>query len=310
MLVSCYGFKVEMGSLVIHLDANTFESIPLNVHTLDLLSDPALKVRSFTMTKSSLSLCISKEVQEMEVNELTSTIGVDRNLGNLTVGNQGKVTYYDMRRVVEIAENTRSIVRSFKRNDVRIRRQISSKYGRRRTERVKRILHLVSKRIVQNAKANNQVIVFEEIKGIRQLYYKGNGQGKNYRSRMNSWPFCEVKRQIQYKAAWDGVPVITLTRGETRGTTMDCARCGERLQSPVRGDNEHCRQLWCEKCGRWMDRDLVAVLNISRRGRVRFARSSTEGEASEAVKGNAEHVGEPVVLRVDASKLHNGQQMQ
>jgi len=91
---------------------------------------------------------------------------------------------------------------------------------------------------------------------------------------------------------------------------MDCARCGERLQSPVRGDLEHGRQLWCENCARWTDRDLVAVLNISRRGRVRFARSSKEGGASEAVKGNAEHDGEPLILRVDASKLRHAQQTQ
>jgi len=120
---------------------------------------------------------------------------------------------------------------------------------------------------------------------------------------MNSWSFRQVKKQVEYKAAWEGVPVITLSRSATRGTTMDCARCGEKLQSPVRSDAEHHRQLWCKHCERWMDRDLVAVLNISRRGRVRFARSSTEGEADEAVKGNAEHDGEPLILRVDASKL-------
>jgi transposase len=28
---------------------------------------------------------------------------------------------------------------------------------------------------------------------------------------MNSWPFGEFKRQVEYKAAWEGVPVITLT---------------------------------------------------------------------------------------------------
>ena len=163
---------------------------------------------------------------------------------------------------------------------------------------------------MQEAKANRQAIVFEEIRGIRNLYRRGNGQGKSFRGRMNSWPFHEVKRQIEYKAAWEGVPVITLSRKDTRGTTMDCARCGERLQSPVRGDAEHHRQLWCEKCERWMDRDLVAVLNISRRGRVRFARSSTEGEAGEAVKGNAEHDGEPLILRVDASKLQHAPKAQ
>ncbi len=71
---------------------------------------------------------------------------------------------------------------------------------------------------------------------------------------------------------------------------------------PIRGDREHYRQLWCEVCKRWRDRDLVAVLNISRRGWLRFDRSSKEGEAGEAVRGNLGHYGEPVILRVDASK--------
>jgi hypothetical protein len=56
-----------------------------------------------------------------------------------------------------------------------------------------------------------------------------------------------------------------------------------------------------------MDRDVVAVLNISRRGRLRFDRSRKEGGAGEAVTGNAEHEGEPLILRVDASKLRESQ---
>jgi putative transposase len=171
-----------------------------------------------------------------------------------------------------------------------------------------RYLNLISKKVVQDAKANKQAIVFEDITSINRLYRKGNGQGRSLRFTMNSWPFYEIKRQIEYKAAWEGVQVITLTKGETRGTTMDCPRCGERLQVPIRGDEEHHRQLWCEVCKRWRDRDLCAVLNISRRGRLRFDRSQKEeGGAGEAVKGNAEHEGEPLILRVDASKLRRKQ---
>jgi len=309
LLVSCYHVKILDGKLRVPLRDKRCEYIPLNASTLRVTSDPALRLNSFTLIETSLSICVSKEV-EVEPREPTNTVGIDRNLRNLAVGNAEKVTYYDMTKAVMIAENARSIVKSFKRDDVRILHSISSKYGRRRSERVKQIIHGVTKQIVREAKAKRQAIVFEEIRGIRNLYRKGNGQGASFRGRMNSWPFHEVKRQIEYKAAWEGVPVVTLSRRDTRGTTMDCARCGERLQSPVRGDPEHHRQLWCERCEEWMDRDLVAVLNISRRGRVRFARSSTEGEAGEAVKGNAEHEGEPLILRVDASKLRRGQQTQ
>jgi len=306
-LVSCYNVKIQEGRLRVQFGDKRYEHIPLKEHTLRALSDAELKIRSFILTRASLSICVSRETKPIEAK---SFIGIDRNLRNLTVGNNEKVTYYDMTKTVEIAINTRSIARAFRRNDVRVRQLISSKYGKRKSERTMQIIHRVTKRIVQEAKANKQAIVFEEIRGIRNLYRKGNGQGKSFRARMNSSPFYEVKRQTEYKAAWDGVPVITLSRKETRGTTMDCPRCGERLQSAARDDTEHYRQLWCKKCKRWRDRDLVAVLNISHRGRVRFARSTTEGEAGEAVKGNAEHDGDPLILRVDASKLQHASQGQ
>ncbi len=78
---------------------------------------------------------------------------------------------------------------------------------------------------------------------------------------MNSWPFYEAQRQVEYKAEWKGVPVIHLTEAETRGSTVDCAKCGERLQSPAKDDLEHRRQLWCLRCRRWVDRDVYAVVN-------------------------------------------------
>ncbi len=66
--------------------------------------------------------------------------------------------------------------------------------------------------------------------------------------------------------------------------------------------------MWCEKREKWMDRGLVAVLDIAPGGRGWFAGSSTDGEASEATRGNAEHDGEPLILGVDASRLHRARQ--
>jgi putative transposase len=304
LLVSCYGFKIEDGSLLVPLGDRRFESIPLNAFTLASISQPSIDVRSFALSARSLSLCIAREVGEIKAE---SAVGVDRNLRNVTVGNAEQVTYYDVSKVVEIAENTRSIVRSFRRNDVRVRKQLAAKYGRRRRERVRQILNRVSKHIVTEAKAKGQAIAFEDIGGIRKLYRRGNGQGRNFRARMNSWPFHELKRQLEYKAAWEGVPVVTLSAEETRGTTMDCPRCGERLQVAVRDDMRHHRQLWCGGCKRWEDRDLVAVMNISRRGWVRFAQSKGEGGAGEVVRGNPTRTA---ILRVDASKPRHVRQTQ
>jgi hypothetical protein len=56
------------------------------------------------------------------------------------------------------------IVKSFRRNDVRIRMRIASKYGRRKEERVKNILNKISKDIALNAIKIGQAIIFEDPK--------------------------------------------------------------------------------------------------------------------------------------------------
>src|SRR2546426_158448 len=200
------GFRVKDGTLRVPIGKRSFEYVPLTSHTASILLDPAVMVRSFTLTPTSLSLCISKEVPEVECTE-----------------------------------------------------------------------------------------------GIRRLYRKGNGQNKKYRGRMNGWSFWEAQRQIEYKARWVGLPVVRLSRRETRGSSLSCPRCGERLQS----DKKLRRKLWCGECRMVMDRDVVAAINLSRRGRVRFARSrppivrEAQGGAAEAVKGNPTPT---VILRADALK--------
>jgi putative transposase len=291
-LISCYGFKVINGVLKVPLGNKQYFDVPLNSYVKRVLSDASLQVRSFMLTANSVSMCISKEVAEIEC---TSMEGVDRNLRNVTFGSSKEVVQYDLSKAVDIAENTRSIVGSFKSNDVRIRRKLYQKYGIRRKRRVDQLLHRLTKAIVQHVKLSKAAIAFEDIRHIRRLYQKGNGQGRNYRSRLNGWSFAEVKRQIRYKAQWEGVPVIQLSVSETRGTSQLCPQCGKKITQADRF-----RQLFCAQCKKWMDRDVVAAMNLSIKGLARVA--SSQGLAGEAMRRNPESVM-PVILRVDASKL-------
>jgi IS605 OrfB family transposase len=155
-------------------------------------------------------------------------------------------------------------------------------------------MHHVSKSVVEKAIQEKAAITFEDIRFIRRMYQVGNGQSRNYRSRLNGWSFAEIKRQIEYKAAWAGVPTITLTKNETRGTSSLCPRCGERLQVGMMR-----RMMYCTVCKQEIDRDIVAAMNIAYKGRSRFDRS--QGAAGEAMRGKVEK--EPLILRVDAAKL-------
>lgn len=149
--------------------------------------------------------------------------GIDRNLNNATsYDTTSKFTAYQLKKANQIKEKYQKVKSRFKRNDVRIRKKIYSKYGRKEKNIVQQILHNVSKQIV----SRNQGIILEDIKGIRGLYRKGNGQGKKYRRMLNSWPFYELHRQLAYKAGWIGLPVLYV---KAAGTSSKCAVCGIKL---------------------------------------------------------------------------------
>lgn len=287
-LVSCYGFKMNGCLLSIPVGNRNYVNIILNHHTQQILTDKSLRVKSFVITPDSISLCIQKEVDEMKCD---GVVGIDRNLRNVTVGNYDMVMQYDMSDVPKITARTRKIISSFKRNDHRTRQKIYSKLSNRKTRRIKQFLNRISKDIVQKAVESKSVIIFEDLKGIRKLYRKGNGQGNRYRGMMNSWSFYELQRQIEYKARWAGIPVGFVSPVRT---SKLCPTCGNKIQE----DRLQHRKLWCRSCKRMMDRDVVASMNISYKGLQRLCNHN--GLPDEAM---VQERGMPLILKVDGSKV-------
>ncbi|MEW6588909.1 MAG: transposase [Thermoproteota archaeon] len=293
-LVSCYGFKINGMLLSFPVKNREFANTLLTDHTVSELSKDGVKARSFTMTTTSLSVSIQKEVQEIKPE---SAIGIDRNLRNITISTPEKAIMYRTEKVLSIKENTNHVKASFRRNDRRVKGRFYQKIKGRQTRRVNQYLHKISKHIVSEAKRTSSMIVFENLKGIRKLYKKGNGQGNNYRRKLNSWSFYEFQRQVEYKAKWEGIPVKFV---DPKRTSKLCPICGDRIQE----DRQNRRKVLCINCGKSMDRDVVASMNIAHKGWARFTHSG--GLPDEAVKGNAVSVQEPLILRVHGSKLQEG----
>jgi putative transposase len=176
----------------------------------------------------------------------------------------------NLAKATEIKAMYREIRSHMRRNDTRIRQHVTGKYGRKEREKVRQILHHASKQIVMHAKEKKFGVVMENLTGIRKLYGKGNGQGRTYRGRMNSWSYAELQRQIEYKARWEGIPVIYVN---PYGTSVKCSICGSRMKP------EENRQLKCRSCGFTVDRDVNAARNILARG-VRFAPIALPTEAT------------------------------
>jgi transposase len=202
-----------------------------------------------------------------------------------------KVVQIGVSRIVKISQMTREIVASFKRDDVRIRRQISSKYWKRSDHRTDQMLHAATNYIVESAVKDHAALAVEELTGINRMCRRGNGQGADYRFRMNSWPHWKAWNMLQYRSAWKSVTVVQLTRSETRGSSTTHT-CGERLRNPARDDVGHRRMLWCAKCKVWVDRDVNAAMVLSERGLARLASSLPRSRARKLLAGEKGPAGE------------------
>jgi putative transposase len=281
-LTTCYGLKTLPGNL--RMPGNV--EIPLNSYVERFLSQPNIEVRSASLTIESVSISVRRHVEPVVCTEM---LAIDRNLDNVTVADtQNQVGKYDLSKVTAIKSRCRRTKRRFHRNDARGRKQIFRKYGRLERERVSWLLHNISANIVLQAKLKSQAIVMEDLRGIRKLYRRGNGQGSGLRSRMNSWSYGELQRQIQYKAEWNGIPVIYV---KPYGTSARCSMCGHRRMLP-----EENRRLHCPSCGLTVDRDVNGARNILARG-LRFKPVGSAGEAMVQEPGRPE-----VILRVDADQ--------
>lgn len=291
-LVSCYGFKITGVLLSFPISNDDKFLVKLNEYTMSQLED--VEPRSFTITPNSISISVRREVVQIMPENV---IGIDRNLRNVTISTDDGTVMYKTNKLLSIKENTSHVLSSFKRFDVRVKRHFQQRLGNRRTRRIQQRLHKISKDIIQRAKESKSMIVLEDLKGIRKLYRKGNGQGNKYRRKLNSWSFYELQRQITYKAEWEEIPVTFV---DPKRTSPLCPICGGRLQE----DRFHRRKLLCINCKKSMDRDVIASMNVAYKGWSRFCHP--RGLLVEAMKGNVEYL-QPLILRVDGSKLVEAQ---
>jgi len=270
--------KILDGQIRIPVKPKHYCTVKLNHYVLEQLQDA--KLGSITITENKLIISYSKEVTQQKPSDF---VAVDRNLDNITCADsKGNTQQIDLLQATKIKETYRHVKSNFKRNDVRIRTKIFQKYGTKQKNRVNQLLHKTSKQLV----STNQRIIMENLTGIRKLYRKGNGQGKNYRAKMNSWSFYELQRQIEYKARWLGLPVTYI---KAAGTSSKCAECGSKMKP-----EEH-RKMFCPVCNTVVDRDINAAKNILARG----TKVVPVGAAGEAI---VEESQKPI-LKVDVAQL-------
>jgi putative transposase len=122
------------------------------------------------------------------------------------------------------------------------------------TNRKNEILHTVAKRIVEYAKRfEKPCIVMENLRRMRS----GKTYNKWNNFLLSFWARRKLQKLIEYKAKWEGIPVVYVNSAYT---SVICHRCG------LKGKREG-SVFKCLNCGKEYDSDANASMNVAKRFR-------------------------------------------
>ena len=198
-------------------------------------------------------LAVTLEVATPTPDEVTATLGVDLGIVNLATDSEGETFSGE-----QVEKNRKRLhalrQRLQKRGSKSAKRHLRNLSGREARFR-KNTNHVISKRIVQKAKASGRGIAIEELRHIRTRTEARLRHSQ--RARHSSWSFGQLRSYLSYKAALAGVPLHTV---DPRNTSRTCSECGYCAK-----ENRKSQALFrCVQCGYSANADRNAAINISR----------------------------------------------
>ncbi len=227
--------------------------LPLSEWHRSFLSDPAWGLGSLTVVPGKIILVVRREAPKAY--EPEGAIALDTNedsLDGVVASDEGMVPAMlplgGVRQIQQTHFRRRRRLAAKKAGDRRVMRRLLNREGPRERSRVRQRLHLVSKGLVQFAKNGQAAIILEDL-----TLHGARGRSHRMNRRLSSWPRREIHRQIEYKAALAGVPVIKVN---PQWTSKTCPACGARRRDRVG------KVFVCLACDWEMDRQINAGMNI------------------------------------------------
>jgi len=250
-----YRLDRATGRLRIPLRAREHIEIQLSVSAWHhrFLEDPEWELGSLTVVPGKILLVV--RMVRPKTYQPTAAIALDTNEDSLdgVIASDGSaacviITLGGIRQVQEVHFRRRRKLARKKANDRRVKQKLLRREGLRERHRVLQRLHRTSKAIVSLAEQRKAAVVLEDL-----TLHATRSHSQRMNRRLSSWPRGEIHRQIEYKAALEGVPVIKVNPAWTSKT---CPVCGARRRDRVG------KVFVCLMCDWEMDRQINAGLNI------------------------------------------------
>ena len=193
-------------------------------------------------------------------------IGIDLGLKDLAVCSNGNI-YQNINKtnkVKKIEKRKRRLQRSISRKYNMNKRGESYKKTSNIIKREKELLKVI-KRLTNIRRNHLHQITSEIVKRkpsficIEDLNVSGMMKNKHLSKAIQQQGFYEFRRQIEYKSAWNNIPVIIADRFFP--SSKSCSCCGM-----IKKDLKLSDRIYRCECGNIIDRDFQASLNLKRYG--------------------------------------------
>ena len=254
------------------------------------------KILSATVSEQAGRWFVSiqvEEEQEKPVPTDTTAIGVDLGIKMLATCSDGK-SFANPRALKHAQKRLRRLERQKSRrkkggkNRKKTCRKLAKQHARVANMR-KDAAHKLTTYLCKN----------HALVGIEDLHVAGMLKNHKLAQAVSDSNFGEIRRQLDYKAAWHGVCLVTVARFYPSSKT--CSACGWVDEDQGLGD----RTFICHECGLMLDRDLNAAINIlneALRTTGSFSGSDAYGQGS---SGLVSRSGETALEEV-GTNLHVG----
>ena len=203
--------------------------------------------------KGIFFLAVTLEVPLPPLDEPTETLGIDLGIINVATDSTGET--FSGAQVEKTRTRMLNVRTALQKKGTKSAKRHLKKLSGREARFRTNTNHVISKRIVQKAKEQNQAIALEELRHIRQRTEARLRHSQ--RARHSSWSFAQLRFFLSYKAALAGVSLHTV---DPRNTSRTCSECGHCAKENRKSQACFC----CVQCGYCENADRNAAINISR----------------------------------------------
>jgi putative transposase len=176
-------------------------------------------------------------------------------LGIVSIATTSSGVHHSGHRVNRVRHRNRRLRAKLQAKGTRSAKRLLRKRSRKEGRFVTDTNHVISKRIVAEARRTDRGIVLEDLRGIRRRVRLRAPQ----RATFHSWSFHQLGRFISYKARRAGVLVLFV---DPAYTSQTCSACGY----VDRADRTNQSSFICRRCGFAEHADINAATNLAVRG--------------------------------------------